>query len=64
MKAHIHFVSDLKQIISKRKTVWKIIEQHKIGEPNQNGFYKGTIIVDYFIRRIRYFSELTSSKFK
>lgn len=63
MKAHIHFASDLPQILSKRKAVWKTIVQHKIGVPNQNGFYKGSIIADYFIRRIRFFSELATNKF-
>ncbi len=64
MKAHFHVLKTLPQILTKRKLAWQLVEKNKISSPNLKGFYKGSIIWDYFIRNIRKFSELPKDKFR
>lgn len=63
-KAHVYFVSHFKKLLAKRKEVWTIIALNKISSPNRKGFYKRSIIVDYFIKRIHNFSGLPVEKFE
>ncbi len=62
-RAHYHFVFHLPALIKKRKYYNGLIQQHQIGKPNLTGFYKGSIIVDFFIRGIRNFSGLKQENF-
>jgi GT2 family glycosyltransferase len=64
LKAHFYTISNISMLITKRRKVWKAIELVKISAPNRKGFYKGSIIVDYFIKGIRHFSELPMDKFE
>jgi len=63
-KAHIYFVSHFSMLLAKRKEAWALIASNKISPPNRKGFYKGAIIVEYFIRKIHNFSGLPVEKFE
>ena len=62
-KAHFYFITRLSKLMAKRRAAWQAVEHNKIAPPNRKGFYRGSIIMDYFIRRIRNFSELPPEKF-
>jgi len=63
VKAHWYFLTHLSDLMLKRKEVWETVERNKISSPNMKGFYTGSIIADYFLRRIRKFSDLPVTKF-
>jgi len=62
-KAHLYFVLNIRKLLSKRKEVWKKVRSNKIALPNRKGFYNGSIIMDYFVKKIHSFSELPKEKF-
>ncbi len=63
-KAHVYFVSHFNELLARRKKVWTAIASNKISSPNRKGFYKGSIIIEHFIKRIHNFSELPAEKFE
>jgi GT2 family glycosyltransferase len=53
LRAHLHFYRMLPSIRQKRKVLRKNIKNR-----NSSGVYKGSIVIDYFIRKKKKFSEL------
>lgn len=54
IKAHFSFYGSIPILIKKRKDLSVL----KSKNPNKNGIYNGNILLDYFINKKRYFSEL------
>jgi GT2 family glycosyltransferase len=61
--AHRHFLKGLGGYRKNRKENLRLIEAARIGLPNLKGLYKRLIIVDFFFRKLRKFSELPGEKF-
>lgn len=63
-KAHGYFITHISHLMAKRKQAWEAVGRNRISSPNMKGFYNGSIIADYFLRRIRKFSDLPLAKFQ
>jgi riboflavin kinase/FMN adenylyltransferase len=58
LKAHYSFYSHFNRTIQKRRAINTIIQQHRIGSPERSAIYKGSIVVQHYLRRIKNFSQL------
>jgi len=62
-KAHVSFVASLPALLAKRKATRTKINRYKISAPHLAGFYRGSIIADFFLRKSRSFDKLKKEKF-
>ncbi len=58
LKAHIKFYSQFPSLIKKRRFYKKLVLEAKVGDWNDNGVYKGSVIWNFYFKKRRKFSEL------
>ena len=62
-KAHGDFKANFRTMKDRRKAEIQACRKKSGHEPNQTGRYKGSILVDYFIRRKHTFDQLDARRF-
>ncbi len=62
IRAHFSFYGQFFSTLKKRKQTKILIQKVKIGKPNLEGLYKGSIIINYYLRKIKKFSTMNSFK--
>ncbi len=62
IRAHWAFFTKIPKIYRKRKAVQKLINQHKIGPPNQTAIYPGSIVKEYYFSGHKTYNELKHVK--
>ncbi|MFM2269496.1 MAG: hypothetical protein RL757_2937 [Bacteroidota bacterium] len=60
VRAHFAFYAWLPSLLRKRKLVRNAIENAQIGLPNQEGIYPKSIVINYFLKGIKTFSDVKS----
>lgn len=58
LKAHASFYGNLRKYLDKRRR-----EASFVKNPNLNGWYRGSIIIDFFLRKRKFVSQLDRHKF-
>lgn len=58
LQAHFSFYKHFGRMLDKRKEAQQRLEQARIGPPVLHGVYRGSIIVAYYLRRIKTFDQL------
>ncbi len=58
VRAHFSFYGNFGKMLAKRKTVAQLVEKHRIGTENNQGIYRGSIIVTHYFKRVKAFSKL------
>jgi GT2 family glycosyltransferase len=58
VRAHFSFYSNFRKTLRKRRAAAEIIDKHKFRSENRAGTYPGSIIVAYYLKRIKEFSKL------
>lgn len=56
IKAHWHYIKMVKTYAGIRVATEEKKRKFAVGEPNEIGFYKGSIVIDYYLKRIQKFS--------
>lgn len=62
--AHFSFASELKKWVTKRKELKVNLDKIKIGKPSKSGFYKKSIVYQFFVKKKKSFSELDRGDFE
>ena len=62
-KAHFYFITRFFYLLNKRWKVNKVVNTNRIAPRNKSGFYKGLIIVDFFLKAKHKFSDLSQKSF-
>ncbi len=62
VKSHFAFYAQLPALLRKRRAINRMLKQHAIGKPNMQGLYKGSIIWQHFLKKKKYFSQLSADK--
>jgi hypothetical protein len=62
-KAHRDFKANFHTMKDRRKAEIEACRQRPGHSPNRIGWYKGSILIDYFIRRKQTFGQLHSNRF-
>lgn len=62
-KAHYSFFSELKKWKKRREEVLEILNTVNIGRPGRKGFYRKSIVFQYFLRGKKHFSDLEQKDF-
>ncbi len=57
-QAHFSFYRHFPNTWRKRRSIQSLVERCRIGPENRQGIYRGSIVFDYYLRRIRRFSRL------
>lgn len=58
LRAHFSFYKNFNNTVRKRREAVEVIDKHKFRPQNRNGIYPGSVIVAYYLRRVRKFSKL------
>lgn len=58
LKAHWHYIKMVKTYAGIRVATEEKKKKFAVGEPNEKGFYKGSIVIDYYLKRIQKFSSI------
>lgn len=61
--AHLYIYWNVFRIFRKRRKYKRLINKAKIGQENRTGFYKGSIVFDYYLGAKTKFTELPERKF-
>ncbi|MCB0543374.1 MAG: riboflavin biosynthesis protein RibF [Saprospiraceae bacterium] len=56
--AHVSFYSNFRKTVRKRFEVSEMIDRQKRMPSNRSGIYRGSIIIEHYLRRIKEFSKL------
>ena len=62
-KANLDYLRHLKQLSRKRKTAWEVVKTANIGAPNKTGCYRGNLLVEFFVRGKKKWSQLDQDRF-
>lgn len=58
VQAHLSFYRNFQKTWRKRRQMGALVASQRIGAPNRRGVYVGSIVFDYYVRRIRRFAQL------
>jgi len=61
-RAHWTFFLKIPRINKKRKASQKLVDEHRIGSPNTNAIYPGSIVKEYYFNGHKIYNELTHVK--
>ena len=61
IRAHFYIYPRFGRIWKKRKHYNGLIEKYRIAEKNDAAFYKGSIIMDYFVKGKKQFNQIISN---
>lgn len=59
IKAHLAFYSWVPKLLKKRKLTKSLVNSSRIGEPRKNGNFKRSILIQYYLKRKKKYSELS-----
>ncbi|MEX0812620.1 MAG: glycosyltransferase family 2 protein [Chitinophagales bacterium] len=62
-KAHYSFLSELRKWIQRRQEIWQMLSEQGNKKPNKAGFYKKSIVFQYFAMKKKKFSDLQKDDF-
>lgn len=58
IKAHWSILPKFRSVIKRRKKNWEIIKQNRIAPPNYTGYFRKSILWNYFVRKNKSFTNL------
>jgi riboflavin kinase/FMN adenylyltransferase len=58
LQAHLYVYFNILRVARKRQKYNRLIEKARIDKPRKEGFYRGFIVYDYYIRSVQKFSDL------
>jgi hypothetical protein len=58
LKAHWHYIKMVKTYAGMRLVLEEKKKKYAVGNPNEAGFFKGSIVIDYYLKRIQKFSSI------
>lgn len=58
LQAHLYVYFNIFRVARKRQKYNRLIEKARIDKPRKEGFYRGFIVYDYYIRSVQKFSDL------
>ncbi|MEL6987288.1 MAG: glycosyltransferase family 2 protein [Bacteroidota bacterium] len=62
IEAHFAFYGNFRKILRKRKATKALINKNRIGAPTQEGKFKGSIIINYFLKSRKTWNRILNSK--
>ena len=62
VRAHWAFFIGVPKILKKRKVIKKLVDKNRIGPPNTNAIYPGSIVKEYYFKGHKIYNELTHVK--
>lgn len=58
VEAHFSFYKNFGKTLEKRRSIFKVVENQRVGENRKQGLFKGSIVFAHYARRIKRFSDL------
>jgi hypothetical protein len=62
LRAHLSFYRQFSLYWRKRKAIENLVEKHRIGAARHTGIFRGSIVFNHYLKRVKHFSDLPKSK--